>query len=99
MGKNGTSSQIDDEEEVTRMNTVAARSQGGNEEVELRKLFELEVQQREDELATREEMGRSFQSSQQHPNTTGHKSTGQQTKEEVEKGDNAFNLKEVQDQI
>ncbi|CAB9526341.1 hypothetical protein SEMRO_1812_G299290.1 [Seminavis robusta] len=82
---------MDDEEEVTRMDTLAARSQEVNKKMELRKLFELEVQQREDELAKREEMGRS---SQQHPSTTGDNHMGEEEREE-----DISILKAVQDQI
>ncbi|CAB9520240.1 leucine Rich Repeat [Seminavis robusta] len=87
----------DDEEEL--MDIVAASSRGENGE--LRKLFELEAQQAEDELPKREEIHtciRSFQSSQHDPSTTGSKSTGEEIKEE-EKEDDAFILKVVQEPI
>ncbi|CAB9507484.1 leucine Rich Repeat [Seminavis robusta] len=90
-------SQMDAQEEV--MDIVAARSRGDNREVELRKLemFELKVQQRQDEQSKREEMGRSFQSSQQHPSTTGDNSTGEEIGEEEQ--DDPFILKVVQERI
>ncbi|CAB9528147.1 leucine Rich Repeat [Seminavis robusta] len=73
-----SAAQMDDEEEL--MAIVAARSRGDNREAEFTKLeiFELAVQQAEDEQPNKEEMVKSFQSLQQHPPTAGDKSTGEE---------------------
>ncbi|CAB9507483.1 Leucine rich repeat N-terminal domain [Seminavis robusta] len=93
-----SASQIHDEEEL--LDIVAARSRGDTIEEELRKLekFELEAQQREEEQATGEEMGRSFQSLLHHPSTTSDEPMGEEIKEE-EKEDDISISNAVQDQI
>ncbi|CAB9507476.1 receptor-like protein kinase [Seminavis robusta] len=70
--------QVDDEEEIIDSSVVAAGSRGDNAGAELREL-ESEAKQGEYEQSKKVEMGRSFQSSQYHPNTTGDNSMGEET--------------------
>ncbi|CAB9516702.1 receptor-like protein kinase [Seminavis robusta] len=96
-----SAAQITDDEEEELMDIVAARSRGGNREAELRKLemLESEAQQREeDEQLKRAQMGRSFQSSQHDPSTTGNNPTREEIKAE-EKEEDTFILQVVQEQI